>query len=268
MKHLSCTSIIQAAACATLLFAFSPRAVRADDWNQRTVMTFSDDVKVPGATLPAGTYVFRLRDSQSDRYTVQILNERENHMYATVLAIPDYHDTAPEKTVVSFYEAPAGQPLPVKAWFYPGEKYGREFVYQKSEAALIAAAAKEAVPSEETYGTVASARIQTAQPAATPEPAPEQSAPAPVTQEQPAPAVTEPQPAPDTHNDEATTESTVTAEPAPEPATEQTADQTTDQTADQPTTLPSTGSEWPLAGLIGLSSLAGAFALRAARRLS
>ncbi len=248
MKHLS---FIQTAACAALLFAaLPPRAVRADAWDQRTVMTFSDTVQVPGAILPAGTYVFRLRDSQSDRYTVQILNERENHMYATVLAIPDYRDTAPEKTQVSFYEAPAGQPMPIKAWFYPGEKYGREFVYRKHEAALIAAAAKETVPSEETYGAVASAQTQVTQPAVTEQPAPEQTAPA---------AVTEPQPQPVTQSEEVTTDNTVTAEPAPEPATDQTTDQTT---------LPSTGSEWPLAGLIGLSSLAGAFALRAVRRLS
>ena len=222
-------------------------------------MTFSDTVQVPGAILPAGTYVFRLRDSKSDRYTVQILNERENHMYATVLAIPDYRDTAPEKTRVSFYEAPAGQPLPIKAWFYPGEKYGREFVYRKHEAALIAAAAKETVPSEETYGTVASAETEATQPAVTEQPAPEQTAPAPVTQEETPTAVTEPQPQPVTQSEEVTTDNTVTAEPAPEPATDQTTDQTT---------LPSTGSEWPLAGLIGLSSLAGAFALRAVRRLS
>ena len=198
MKHLS---LIQIAACAALLFvALPPRAARADAWDQRTVMTFSDTVQVPGAILPAGTYVFRLRDSKSDRYTVQILNERENHMYATVLAIPDYRDTAPEKTQVSFYEAPSGQPLPIKAWFYPGEKYGREFVYKKHEAELIAAAAKETVPSEETYGTVAPAQTQATQPAVTEQPAPEQTAPAPVTQEETPTAVAEPQPAPDTHN--------------------------------------------------------------------
>jgi hypothetical protein len=257
MKHLG---LIQAAACAALLFvSLTPRAARADEWNQRTVVTFSDTVQVPGATLPAGTYVFRLRDSQSDRYTVQILNERENHMYATVLAIPDIRDRAPEKTVVSFYEAPAGQPMPVKAWFYPGDKYGREFVYKKHEAALIAAASKQTVPSEETYGTVAPEQTQTAQ-ATAEQTAPEQPAPAVTTQDQTTVAVTEPQPAPVTQSAEVTTDTTVSTEPAPEPSPEQTTDQTT--------TLPSTGSEWPLAGLIGLLSLVSAFTVRAIRRLS
>ena len=249
MKHFN--SIKIAACSALFVAALIPPTARADDWNKRTVITFSDTVQVPGATLPAGTYVFRLRDSRSDRFTVQILNERENHMYATVLAIPDYHDTAPEKTLVSFYEAPVGQPTPIKAWFSPGDKYGREFVYSKHESVLIAAAANETVPSEETYGSVASAQTQPAPPVA------EQSAPAPAppvtTQEQTAQAVTEPQPAP-------VTQSAVTPEPAPEPATEPTTEQTT--------TLPSTASEWPLAGLIGLSSLAGALVLRAVRKLS
>lgn len=262
MKHLS---FFQTAACAAVLFvALSPRAVRADDWDQRSVLTFSDTVQVPGAILPAGTYVFRLRDSKSDRYTVQILNERENHMYATVLAIPDYRDTAPEKTMVSFYETPAGQPMPVKAWFYPGNKYGREFVYKRNEAALIAAAAKETVPSEET---VATAETQPAQPVAE-QPAPEPAAPAEVTKEETTAAVTEPEPAPVTHSEEATTDHTASAEPVPEPIAEQAPEQAPDQTPDETTTLPSTGSEWPLAGLIGLSSLAGALGLRAMRRSS
>lgn len=259
--------VIQTAGCAALLFAaLSPRTLRADDWNKKTLMTFSDAVQVPGATLPAGTYVFKLAESNADRYIVQIFNERENHIYATALAIADIHLTTSGKTLVSFYEAPVGQPQPVKAWFYPGDNIGREFVYTKHEAALIAAVGKETVPSEETYGTAASTQTQPAEPAVTEQPAPEQPAPVPVIQETTTTAVTEPQPAPATQSEEVTTQSVVAAEPAPQPTTDQTTDQTSD--ADQPTTLPSTGSEWPLAGLVGLSSLAGALALRAVRRLS
>lgn len=251
MKHFSFTKI---AACSALFVAaLIPPTARADDWNKRTLITFSDTVQVPGATLPAGTYVFKLAESNADRYIVQIFNEREDHVFATVLAIPDIHLTPRDKTVVSFYEAPVGQPTPVKAWFYPGDNIGREFVYTKHESALIAMAAKETVPSEETYGSVASAP---AQPAVTQQPAPEQPAPAVATQEETTTAVTEPQPAPVAQNDNVATQSAVTPEPAPEPAPEPV------------TTLPSTASEWPLAGLIGLSSLAGALALRAVRRLS
>ncbi len=246
MKHLG---FIKTAACAALLFvALSPRTVRADGWDKKTLMTFSDTVQVPGATLPAGTYVFKLAESNADRYIVQVFNEREDHIFTTALAIPDIHLTPKDETLVIFYEAPAGQPQPVKAWFYPGDNIGREFVYKKHEAALIAAAGKETVPSEET---VASA-------APTPQPAPEQPAPAVATEETTTTAVAEPEPAPVTQPEEVTPQA---PQPAPEPEPQAAAEPTP-----EPTTLPSTGSEWPLAGLIGLSSLAGALALRAVRR--
>jgi hypothetical protein len=65
----------------------------ADDWNKRTTVTFSAPVEVPGAgaqILPAGTYLFKLLDSQSDRNIVQIFNEDGTHVYTTILAIPNY----------------------------------------------------------------------------------------------------------------------------------------------------------------------------------
>jgi LPXTG-motif cell wall-anchored protein len=259
MKHFG---LFQTAACAALLFAaLSPRAVRADGWDKKTLLTFSDTVQVPGATLPAGTYVFKLAESNADRYIVQIFNERESHIYATALVIPDIHLTPVDNTLVMFYESPVGQPRPVKAWFYPGDNIGREFVYPKHEAALIAAAGKETVPSEQTYGSVAAAETQPAPAPVAEQPAPEQPAPAVATQEEPTPAVTEPEPAPVTRSEEPAPQA-VAPEPTPAPAPEP----TTDQTPEQTTTLPSTGSEWPLAGLIGLSSLASAFVLRAVRR--
>ncbi len=67
---------------AVIATAFSPSA-KADDWNQKTVVTFSQPVETPGvhikgwAVLPAGTYVFKLLGSPSDRHIVQIFNQDE-----------------------------------------------------------------------------------------------------------------------------------------------------------------------------------------------
>jgi hypothetical protein len=33
----------------------------ADEWSKETVLTFSQNVEIPGKVLPAGKYVFRLR---------------------------------------------------------------------------------------------------------------------------------------------------------------------------------------------------------------
>ena len=39
----------------------SAAAVRADEWNKQTVLTFSQPVELPGRVLPAGTSMFKLR---------------------------------------------------------------------------------------------------------------------------------------------------------------------------------------------------------------
>jgi LPXTG-motif cell wall-anchored protein len=120
----------------------------ADDWNRKTVITFSGPVEVPGVgaqTLPAGTYVFKILDSQSDRHIVQIFNQDETHLFTTILAIPNYRLKTTDKTVISFRERPAGQPEALKAWFYPGRQWGEEFVYAKSRAVELAKETNEPV---------------------------------------------------------------------------------------------------------------------------
>jgi hypothetical protein len=122
---------------------FSPNA-KADAWNRKTKITFSGPVEIPGvhlkgwAVLPAGTYIFKILDSQSDRHIVQIFSEDEKTVYATILAIPNYRLQATDKTVVTFQERPAGEPEALHAWFYPGRNWGEEFVYPKARAAELA----------------------------------------------------------------------------------------------------------------------------------
>src|ERR1700723_613397 len=58
----------------TLLGASLAPGARADEWNKKTVMTFSQAVEIPGQILPAGTYTFLLADSPSDPHIVQIFN--------------------------------------------------------------------------------------------------------------------------------------------------------------------------------------------------
>src|SRR5579863_761039 len=122
---------------------FSP-AAKADEWNRKTTMTFSGPVEIPGvhlkgwAVLPAGTYVFKILDSKSDRHVVQIFSADEKTVYATILAIPNYRLKATDKTVVTFRERPAGEPEALRAWFYPGRNWGEEFVYPKARAIILA----------------------------------------------------------------------------------------------------------------------------------
>lgn len=123
-------------------------AATADDWNRKTVITFSGPVEVPGVgaqVLPAGTYVFKIMDSQSDRHIVQIFDKEETHLFTTILAIPNYRLHATDKTTITFRERPAGQPEALRAWFYPGRAWGEEFVYAKSRALELAKETNEPV---------------------------------------------------------------------------------------------------------------------------
>jgi hypothetical protein len=127
-----------------LMGAVLAPSARADDWNRKTVITFSAPVEIPGVhltgwgVLPAGTYVFKIFDSQSDRHIVQIFSQDETKVYATILAIPNYRLKATDKTVMTFRERPAGQPEALRAWFYPGRNWGEEFVYPKDKAIALA----------------------------------------------------------------------------------------------------------------------------------
>jgi hypothetical protein len=144
------------ACCVTLLGAALAGGAMADEYNRKTVVTFSGPVEIPGVhvpgmgVLPAGTYVFKILDSQSDRHIVQIFNKDETTIYATILAIPNYRLKATDKTVITFRERPAGQPEALRAWFYPGHNWGDEFVYPKAKAIELAKTTKTPVLFTET----------------------------------------------------------------------------------------------------------------------
>jgi|HubBroStandDraft_3_1064219.scaffolds.fasta_scaffold104424_2 hypothetical protein len=121
-------------------------SARADEWNKKTVVTFSQAVEVPGKILPAGTYTFQLLDSTSDRHIVQIFNADGTHIIVTILAINNYRLEPTGDTVMKFRETPGDAPEALRAWFYPGDNFGQEFVYPKVRAIQLAQTTKEIVP--------------------------------------------------------------------------------------------------------------------------
>jgi hypothetical protein len=145
MKNIKVIALV----CIGVLGAALPHA-KADEWNQKTIFTFSGPVEIPGQVLDPGTYVFKLVDSQSDRNIVQVFNRKENHLYGTFLTIPDYRLKPTGKTMITFEERAAGAPEAVRAWFYPGDNYGHEFVYPKVKAVELAKANNQPVASMPT----------------------------------------------------------------------------------------------------------------------
>jgi len=231
--------------CAALVaIALSPTA-QADDWNRKTVITFSQPVETPGihmkgwAVLPAGTYVFKVLDSKSDRHIIQILNQGETAVYATILAIPNYRIRATDKTVLTFSETAPGDPQVLRAWFYPGHNFGDEFVYPKAKALQLAKVAKFPV----LYTSV-EIEPEVASPITSPDEAVVvQLRQAPVLAVTPA-------------GEDAQIAEVVTAPPAETLTAENTA---------PATELPKTASLLPLIGLFGLLALGAALGLQLAR---
>ena len=232
--------------CLALMSVMLTPSARADAWNRKTVITFSGPVEIPGVhlqgygVLPAGTYVFKILDSQSDRHIVQIFNKEETMVYATILAIPNYRLKATSKTVMTFRERPAGQPEALRAWFYPGRNWGEEFVYPKSRAIELAKATNTVVlftPAEIT---------------------PEVTEPIKSAEE---PVVVELKKAPimaiKPTGEEVELAQVVTPPPAAELEVAEVAKE-----APKAKVLPETSSALPLIGLLGLLALGGASALR------
>jgi len=212
---------------ALLAFALTPGLKAGNDvWDKKTTMTFSQPFEIPGGqVLPAGTYVFKLLDSPYDRDIVQIFNEDQTHVYATILAIPNYRLKVREHTIVNFAERAAGSPQAIKAWSHPGERYGQEFVYPKARAVELAKQVNEPVPSMPAELT------------------PNITAPATSTKEEPVVAMEQ------------------TPLRAEEPSGEEVPLTTAFPAPTEAASLPKTASSLPLVGLIGLLSLTAAFTL-------
>lgn len=120
------------ALCGAALFVMCGTAAKADEWNKKTVITFSDAVEIPGQVLPAGTYVFKLLDSASDRHIVQIWTEDQRQIIVTILAVPAQRPEPRGHTSITFDERRGDSPMAVRTWFYPGDSIGQEFVYHYS----------------------------------------------------------------------------------------------------------------------------------------
>ena len=239
--------VVTTVGCMALVGAMLAPSAQADAWNRKTEITFSGPVEIPGVhlagwgVLPAGTYVFKILDSQSDRHIVQIFSKDEKTIYATILAIPNYRLKATDKTVITFAERPAGEPEALRAWFYPGRNWGEEFVYPKAQAIVLAKATNMPV-----LFTPAEIPLEVAEPI--------MSADAPVVAELKRAPIMAIKP---------TGEEVQLAEVVTTPPAETEVVMVAQAPAVAQMTLPATASTLPLIGLFGLLALIGAFAVGA-----
>jgi hypothetical protein len=120
------------------LFAFFGVAAHADESDQTTILTFSQPIQIPGQILPAGTYLFKLANSDSDRDLVQIFSSDQMHLYATFQTIPTERQNSTDDTAITFAQLGDGQPEALLKWFYPGNPTGHEFVFSRQREKQLA----------------------------------------------------------------------------------------------------------------------------------
>jgi hypothetical protein len=139
--------------------------------NKRTFLTFSAPVQVPGATLPAGTYVFRIANP-AVQTVWQVLDAKERHVLAQFFFVPAGDRTIQEqnrahgKPVVRFHETPRGVAPPMKVLYYPTNPAGYVFLYPRAQAEQIAALTHQPVLATDSDPTKSSlAHVMTVQPA-------------------------------------------------------------------------------------------------------
>ena len=136
MKRLSIIPLALAAVFLTLSLSCG---AKADGWDKKTVVTFDQDVEIPGQVLPAGTYVFKLLRSNSDRSVVQVWSQGES-LLATLITIGDSYPnpSGDPYFVLDMSGTEEGFPPAIVSWFFAGSNDGRDFIYSGySESRIV-----------------------------------------------------------------------------------------------------------------------------------
>jgi hypothetical protein len=158
---------IATATVLTLLVALTLNVgAQQPDTRDRTIMTFSSAVELPGMRLEPGTYVFKMADSAS-RNVIQVFDKDEKNILGQWLFVSAERPEVSGDTVVTFRETSAASTPAVQFWNYPGEKIGKEFIYPKDQALRIAQRTGATVQSEGGPVTATANAEVSAEPAAT-----------------------------------------------------------------------------------------------------
>jgi hypothetical protein len=141
------TAVSVVALCAT--------SAGAQTIDKKVYFTFSGPVEIPGATLPAGKYLFHLADPDSGRQVLQVQSADGKKVYGMFFSMPAQRPTAPDEAEVRFMETASGSPAVISTLWYTGERTGRELIYPREQAIRIAKATNIAVLTTKTSTTKA-----------------------------------------------------------------------------------------------------------------
>jgi hypothetical protein len=115
---------------AVVMLALMQHAAAGSVAERTNYVTFSGSVQLPGVALGAGTYVFELADPISAPSVVRVLSrDRRTAYYMGFTYVVDRPAGMRLDAPISLRESGAGVPPRVNAWWFIGERTGRQFVY-------------------------------------------------------------------------------------------------------------------------------------------
>ena len=135
MRKQISTVALGSAVLITGLVLGAPAEAADSTTHLTTHVTLEHPVRVPGATLPEGHYIFTLNPNHA---VVWIRNEDDNHVYGPYFTLPlrRTQSTAQAKIVVERSADPNGIPT-LRGWFGRHRERGYEFVYPRPTPGLV-----------------------------------------------------------------------------------------------------------------------------------
>jgi hypothetical protein len=121
--------VITGALLATLIVSTEFRADASA--SKRTVLTISRAMALPNVTLQPGTYTFEVLNptSSADVVVVRGGGRAQDVRFMGLTRRVARPRSLAAGQVLSFGEAPAGEPLPILAWYPTAFSSGHQFIY-------------------------------------------------------------------------------------------------------------------------------------------
>ena len=132
-RQLVWRAAVVASSAALLAAVLTAPASAGANQSKLTRLTVNRAVALPGVTLPAGTYTFEVANGATSANVVMVSSPsgagRKVHFLGLTRVIERPH-SLPDSQVITIGEAPAGEPVPIRAWFPIGYASGHQFVYE------------------------------------------------------------------------------------------------------------------------------------------
>ena len=120
---------VLAALAAALVTAAGASVPQAWGRSRLDYLTFSGAVALPGATLPAGTYIFEVIVPGGAGEVVRVSSRDGRGYFMGFTRTVERPRSVGATSAVRFGEAPAGTAPHITIWFPGGSSRGHQFIY-------------------------------------------------------------------------------------------------------------------------------------------